>query len=311
MRIPEILFLHSSSLSDMKVLWFRSTWGIDHIEWPDLFRRAKALDYDGIEFNLHRAGPPEGYFALKTLLDDLELKVIVQTFSSWVNYAGPRPPGLTCEDHIAIYRQHLKAAKFFEPVQLNVQSGVDYWSREDSIQFYRQTIEIDRELGLSGRVCHETHRNRSLFHPYVTAHILQVVPELRLTGDLSHWTCVCERLLDVSSEDVEVLNQVIPHIQHIHARIGTTQSSQCPTPADHGYAAERSFFQSTWKKIIERVHRDGKRDWISIVPEYGAYPYQPLYHPQNFSELADLEKLRLEPIFSNFLRELNEPSQQH
>lgn len=121
------------------------------------------------------------------------------------------------------------------------------------------------------------------------------MPELRLTADLSHWTCVCERLLDVSPEDVGVLDRLIPnvsqdssavtlyppcppcvptsshHVQmyHIHARVGTTQSSQCPAPTDPGYAPELRFFEDTWKKIIKANAERGDRDWISVMPEYG------------------------------------------
>nr|XP_019011452.1 uncharacterized protein I206_03552 [Kwoniella pini CBS 10737]OCF50233.1 hypothetical protein I206_03552 [Kwoniella pini CBS 10737] len=217
---------------------------------------------------------------------------------------GPRPPGLTVEDHIQTYKENLEAAKIFDPVVINVQSGVDYWSREDSIEFYRRSLKIDAEVGLEGKVCHETHRNRSLFHPYIAAEILRAVPEIRITADISHWTCVCERLLDISPEDGDVLNQVIPHVQHIHARIGTTQSSQCPDPTDPGYTKERVFFENTWKEVIRSVAAKGERDWVTIVPEYGAYPYMPLHHATNFSDLANQEFRRLKPIFDQFTDEI-------
>lgn len=55
--------------------------------------------------------------------------------------------------------------------------GRDYWTLEESVQFYKATIEIDAELGLAGKVVHETHRNRSLFTPYATTHILREVPK--------------------------------------------------------------------------------------------------------------------------------------
>ncbi|WWC63269.1 uncharacterized protein I303_105869 [Kwoniella dejecticola CBS 10117] len=284
----------------MKVLWFRSTWNIDHSEWPSLIARSKELGFDGIELNIHRAGPLEGFGELSRLIKSHGLLASVATFSSWTNYIGPRPPGLTADDHLKTYKANLIAARTFDPVVINVQSGVDYWSRETSIEFFRQTLEIDTELGLAGRVCHETHRNRSLFHPYIAADIVKAVPQLRLTADISHWTCVCERLLNISPEDVEVLDRLSPHFQHIHARIGTTQSSQCPDPNDPEYAKERDFFEKTWKEIIRSVAGKGEKDWISIVPEYGAYPYMPLHHPTNFSDLANDEFKRLKPTLEEF-----------
>lgn len=61
------------------------------------------------------------------------------------------------------------------------------------------------------------------------------------------------------------------HVQmyHIHARVGTTQSSQCPDPTDPGYAPELRFFEESWKKIIKANAERGERDWISVMPEYG------------------------------------------
>lgn len=60
---------------------------------------------------------------------------------------------------------------------LTFQNPRDAWDVEESIKFYKGTLQIDEELGLAGRVTHETHRNRSLFTPYATQRILEAVPE--------------------------------------------------------------------------------------------------------------------------------------
>ena len=53
----------------------------------------------------------------------------------------------------------------------------DYWTWDESVAFYRESLRIDAELGFENLVCHETHRNRSLSTPYVTDYILQRVPQ--------------------------------------------------------------------------------------------------------------------------------------
>lgn len=53
----------------------------------------------------------------------------------------------------------------------------DAWDIEESVKFYQGTLQVDDELGLSGRVTHESHRNRSLFTPYATQQILKAVPQ--------------------------------------------------------------------------------------------------------------------------------------
>ncbi|QYS94238.1 hypothetical protein H0G86_001579 [Trichoderma simmonsii] len=91
----------------------------------------------------------------------------------------------------------------------------DDWNIEESIKFYEGTIKIDRELGVSGFVCHETHRSRSLFNPWVTRLILEAIPELRLTADFSHWMVLGERLLDDGEGDRTTMEAIIPHVRKI------------------------------------------------------------------------------------------------
>lgn len=89
---------------------------------------------------------------------------------------------------------------------------------------------------------------------------------LRVTADISHFVVVSERLLDEGEGDRELLRTIIPHVGHIHARIGTTQASQCPDPTNEVFTAEREFFERIWKQIIEAT---AKSHPITFVPEYG------------------------------------------
>lgn len=59
-------------------------------------------------------------------------------------------------------------------------------------------------------------------------------------------------------------------VSHIHSRIGTTQSSQCPDPSDPVYEPEVKSFENLWRKSIEayvKVH--GPDATITFVPEWG------------------------------------------
>lgn len=44
-------------------------------------------------------------------------------FSSWPQYAGPRPKGLDPEYHLGFYREQLRIASTLRPVKINAQSG--------------------------------------------------------------------------------------------------------------------------------------------------------------------------------------------
>ncbi|KAF9884413.1 hypothetical protein FE257_001813 [Aspergillus nanangensis] len=253
---------------------FRSLWGVepgpDQIEWAKRFVEWKAHGYAGIEVSFAGMSAPE-LQRLRNNCDEAGLEIAVTLFSSWPNYSGPRPRGLNPHVSLEFFREQLRLASILKPVVVNAQSGADYWSLDDSVYFYRQALQIEKEEGFEGKVCHETHRNRSLFNPYATDYILQHVPDLRITADISHWVVVCERLLDQGEEDREILTRLIPHVGHIHARTGTTQSSQCPDPLHPAFASEREFFERLWSRIIAHQYKTNPNARITWVPEYGSW----------------------------------------
>lgn len=110
------------------------------------------------------------------------------TPSSWFESRGS-PPKLqtaastgqaTTTGDIQLSVRRVSVKKFMNNMRqliLTFQNARDAWDVEESIKFYKGTLQIDDELGLAGRVTHETHRNRSLFTPYATQRILEAVPE--------------------------------------------------------------------------------------------------------------------------------------
>jgi hypothetical protein len=98
----------------------------------------------------------------------------------------------------------------------------------------------------------------------------------------------CERILDISDEDRALLDEVLPRVSetkedlcmsklltavqvgHLHARIGTTQASQCPEPLNPIFEQERLCMERLWAKIIESyIDRNGPDANLIFVPEYG------------------------------------------
>ncbi|KAM0421126.1 hypothetical protein ACHAPT_011018 [Fusarium lateritium] len=281
---------------------FRTVWGIDSGEkfekWIPWFPELKKQGYAGVEVDITDRGA-DNLRQLRKILDDAGLEMTVLMHTAWAGYVGARPTGLTPDVHLDIYRKGLELAKIMRPVKINVQSGGDYWTLDESVYFYQKTLEIDQELGLTGLVCHETHRNRSLFTPYVAKHILTKVPKLQVTADVSHWVVCCERLLDLGEEDREILDLLVPRVHHIHARIGTTQSSQCPEPEDLIFKDEREFFEKLWLRIVKARSQDSV---ITFVPEYGPFPYHPYGSVRTHGQVADSEGARLQKLFEDSLK---------
>ncbi|KAL4792764.1 xylose isomerase-like protein [Aspergillus venezuelensis] len=283
---------------------FRTLWGLEpgpqQSEWKKKFVELKAHGYAGVEVDL-TGQTPEDLQLLRKNCDEIGLETSALIFSSWPSYIGQRPRGLTPDDHAEFFRSQLRLANIIKPVKVNAQSGADHFSWDDSVAFYQKALQVEKEEGFTGRVCHETHRNRSLFTPYATDYILQRVPELTITADISHWVVACERLLDINEEDQEILDRVIPHVGHIHTRIGTTQASQCPEPLNPIFNPEREFFDKLWVRIVQHKHKTDPNGRLIFVPEYGPFPYHPFNSAQSHGDLADDEGARLEVLFKKAL----------
>ncbi|KAK1148103.1 hypothetical protein N8T08_010741 [Aspergillus melleus] len=286
------------------VLRFRSIWGVDagvnYENWAKWFPGLKAQGYTGVEIDI---APFEDLASIRRLCDEIGLEISVLIHTLWPMYAGPKPAGLTPKDHLAGYRTQLERAKTLRPYKINAHSGDDQWSVDEAVEFFEGSLVVDAEVGLQGKVCHETHRNRALFSPYTTAKVLRRVPSLRVTADFSHFVVVCERLLDQGEEDKELIRTIIPHVNHIHARMGTTQSSQCPEPTNPIFKDERRFFEDSWKQIIEAFATGTfKSEPMTFVPEYGPFPYHPFGAASDFSDVADSEASRLHPLFEEWAK---------
>ncbi|KAB8233576.1 hypothetical protein BDV23DRAFT_174494 [Aspergillus alliaceus] len=285
-----------------QILRFRSTWGVEtgdnYEKWQKWFPTLKAQGYVGIEVDI---APLPSISPIRRIADEAGLEIIVMVHSKWPCYVGPKPVGLTPKDHLESYRTQLKIAKSLRPFKINAHSGDDGWTVEQAVEFFEGTLAIDAELGLTGLVSHETHRNRAFFNPYNTAQVLKRIPTLQVTADFSHFVVVCERLLDQGEEDKELLRTIIPRVTHIHARIGTTQSSQCPDPTHPMFTVERKFFEDSWKQIIGSI-ASKRSSPVTFVPEYGPFPYHPFGAAASFSDVADSEGQRLQVLFESFAK---------
>ncbi|KAF3077233.1 hypothetical protein CFAM422_000745 [Trichoderma lentiforme] len=289
----------------MRILCLRSVWGVDpghHLSnWAGWFPELKDKGYHGVEVKVNMLEQENDYERLRQICDQLELKISVLAQTSPAPSIVPRQPGLDAEKHLARYREIIQRVKPLRPIVITFQSGQDDWNIEESIKFYEGTIEIDRELGVSGFVCHETHRSRSLFSPWVTRLILEAVPELRLTADFSHWMVVGERLLDDGEDDRTTMEAIVPHVSHIHTRVGTTQATQCPAPTHPDFEQERLCYERLWLSILKcQFEKNDPDAVITFVPEYGPFPYHPFGSIKAYGDVADEEAQRLQGVFKEF-----------
>ena len=92
-----------------------------------------------------------------------------------------------------------------------------------------------------------------------------------MVGDFSHFCVVSESLLEGQEAFIE---QIIPHIKHIHARVGSQQASQVSDPAAPEWQPHLHRFLGWWKQMVA-YHRQRATDTLTITPEFGPSPYMP------------------------------------
>ncbi|BAE61455.1 unnamed protein product [Aspergillus oryzae RIB40] len=107
---------------------------------------------------------------------------------------------------------------------------------------------------------------------------------------------------DQDEVDKELLRTFIPRVTRIHARIRTTQSSQCPEPTNDVFKEERRFFEDSWKQIIQSIVQQ-RSSPITFVPEDGSFPYHPFGAAASYSDVADSEGHRLRTLWETFAQE--------
>jgi hypothetical protein len=179
------------------------------------------------------------------------------------------PGNNTVDEYISLMTQRLKALAALQPFFINAHSGKDYFSFDDNCKVLEAALNIRHKTGV--RILHETHRGRFSFHTAALIPYLRKFPELELVGDFSHFCTVSESMLQ-GQEDL--IQQIIPHVAHLHARIGHEQGPQVSDPFAPEWQNHVAKFERWWQQIIQYQKAKGCKHF-SITPEFGPAPYMP------------------------------------
>lgn len=258
----------------------------------------RAKGYSGIEASLADLG---GCTAARrdtvAALAARDLKLVAGVYSSWVDYEGSwedlhLPAAAQLASAVTEVTELARVLEGNEHVlaHVNVHSGGDGWGLDETVQFFRDAESLESLLpsapaaqrgghaAESPSLSYETHRARPLGNLFTAAQVCEIVPNLRLTLDFSHWVVAAERLVGYhSAMERQLLGFLAQRVDHIHARVGSPQSPQIAGPreaeSDDTQCREvhHALWQQCWQAQIDRGRR-----WVSATPEYGPPPYTPL-----------------------------------
>ncbi|NNV57629.1 sugar phosphate isomerase/epimerase family protein [Limnovirga soli] len=261
----------------MKLLFFCPQWGYAHLPLDEFFARAKADGYDGVEMSIALDATSQDIQLLQDGLRKHNLLLIAQ---HWQTVAPD------FDLHKNTFQQYMQHLALLKPLFINSQTGKDYFSVLQNMALINTAGEIATETGIP--IVHETHRGKWSFAAHITQQYLMQYPHIRITLDISHWCNVAETFLHDQSAAVALAMQ---HTDHLHARVGHTQSAQVIDPRAPEQKEALDIHLHWWDTLINIKQKQGA-EIFTITPEFGAPPYQALL-PFTRQPIADQWEVNL------------------
>ncbi len=107
---------------------------------------------------------------------------------------------------------------------INLQPDVRPYTLEECIPYIEGWRRLADDAGIPLHI--ETHRDRMTTDLIFTLHLLDCFPDLRLTGDLSHYVLGREFAWPVSEENHALMRRVIDHCWGFHGRVASREQIQ-------------------------------------------------------------------------------------
>lgn len=239
----------------MQLIFGKSKWEM----WDDpldvFLQRVKASGFDATEIylgSLHES--PADIVSLHTAFG---LRLIGQILTS----------GQTYQDHIRSLESQFEFAAQCQVVFINSHAGRDIFSFAENLMIFERAIQLSLSSGIP--ILIETHRGRPTYSAIETRKYLEVLPELRLTADFSHWMVVHESDL---TDQQATLELAIIRADYIHARVGYAEGPQISEPRAPEWQQTTATHLQLWQKIIDQYKRNSKES-LYITPEFGPPAY--------------------------------------
>lgn len=233
---------------------YQSLWAMDGLPGVDLehhvegaLDRIVAAGFDGVGVNLARTARAEA-----------TARWMAGEGLSWEAQALVRDA-----DQLACYLD--QAIALGAASHVNIQVANVAASVGEAIDLMASLLEVSR--GCPIPIFYETHRGRLLNDLFWTVDILDALPDLTLTGDLSHYVTAHELDLPLAPHLAQRLDRVIARCGAFHLRIAGPNQIQLPVEAETS-AAWRAMFESWW-----RAGMQAKTDGLTVLCELGPPPY--------------------------------------
>ena len=249
----------------MQIKYSFPYWGSDHLSPSQFITNISNDGFDGAELLLQ----PPNSFTDNFLLAIENIRKQNHDFY-FITLQLPFPENNSVAAHIKIMEENFMKLSALNPLFINSHTGKDFFSFDDNCRIIDAAMNFSAKNGI--RILHETHRGRFSFHAATLLPFLKKFPGMELVGDFSHFCTVSESMLE---DQENILQQIIPHVSHIHARVGFEQGPQVNNPTAPEWESHLNKFIGWWQQIIDYKKSIGDT-LFTISPEFGPDPYMPV-----------------------------------
>jgi sugar phosphate isomerase/epimerase len=247
----------------MNIRYFRSLWGAQLSSHEKNIAATREAGFDGVEYIALPDDAERLAFGKHIKTHDLDFILQLGTGAG----TGPAIGQQTPTDHAQSLEREFLLGLDLDPLFANAHSGRDIFSPDDNLMVMEKGAELEVAHDLT--LLHETHRGRATATLPTTLELIRRQPSLKLTADFSHWTCAHESMLQ---DQQEAMAEILPHVHHIHARVGNEQSPQVGDPRSAENKEALDTHLGWWKEVI-RLRREAGAEEVTVTVEFGPPPY--------------------------------------
>jgi len=145
-----------------------------------------------------------------------------------------------------------------------------FYPLPEAVEFLREARKIAHDEGLPLFV--ETHRNNIPESLNQALQLIELMPEIRFTGDLSHFVVISEFYGLEYERAIERMMPVLSRTSHLHGRISNGECVQVDVGDGSGQTAQ--FFVSMWSAAMREWRKEaGPGDVFPFASELGPPRY--------------------------------------
>jgi hypothetical protein len=154
---------------------------------------------------------------------------------------------------------------------INLQPDVRPYRVEECIPYIEGWRRLAKEAGVAMHI--ETHRDRMTTDLFFTLHLLDCFPDLRLTGDISHYLVGREFATPVSEENHRLMYRILDNCWGFHGRVASREQVQVPISFPH-HKMWVDLFMGWWEYGFRSWRRRAPKDaTLTFLCELGPQPY--------------------------------------